>query len=74
MRCNVGLKDKRIRLVLGAVVVVLGYILDTWIGLIGLVIILTAVFRFCPMYLVINKTTYDPNEKSSCGCGCNCDK
>ena len=51
MKCNVGKTDRLLRIIIGLVILVIGYINENWWGLIGLVIILTGFFRWCPVYL-----------------------
>ncbi len=51
MKANVGGLDRLFRLVAGFAILGAGYYFKSWFGLIGLVPILTAVFRFCPAYL-----------------------
>jgi hypothetical protein len=74
MKCNVGKADKNLRLVLGSIIIILGYIYNSWLGIIGLVLVLTAVLRFCPLYTLLKKTTCKPGEEKNVGCGCGCDK
>lgn len=57
MQCNVGKKDKTLRLVLGLALVVWGVVSQNWLGAIGLVLIITAMIRFCPAYTVIGMNT-----------------
>lgn len=51
MKPNVGGIDRTLRLIAGLGILGAGYYFKSWLGLIGLVPILTAVFRFCPAYL-----------------------
>ncbi len=59
LACNVGKTDKIIRLIIGIVIIGLGYFFHSWLGIIGIVPILTAVFGRCGLYypLKINTTT-----------------
>lgn len=50
MKKNMGSLDKNIRLVLGIVILIIGYMNDSWWGLIGLIPILTSTVSFCPLY------------------------
>lgn len=63
MKCNVGKSDRVIRAVIGLGILAAGAYHHSWWGLIGLVPLLTAIFRFCPAYL--------PFGISTCAC---CDK
>lgn len=50
MKTNVGFADRMVRFIIGAAALVAGYYYQSWWGLLGLLPILTAVFRFCPAY------------------------
>ncbi len=58
MQCNVGSVDRIIRLVAGIGIAIGGVIFESYWGLIGVVLLATAVFRYCPLYplLKINTT------------------
>lgn len=51
MKANVGSIDRALRFIVGIAVLGAGYYYKSWWGLVGLVPLLTAVFRFCPAYL-----------------------
>ena len=51
MKKNVGNIDRLIRFVLGVVIVILGIVFENWWGLIGVVLIGTALFRSCLLYI-----------------------
>ena len=57
MKANVGSIDRVIRLIAGLAILGAGYYFKSWWGLIGLVPILTGVFRFCPGYLPFGLST-----------------
>lgn len=48
MRCNVGKKERTMRVVIGVFMILIGLYLRNWWGLIGLVLIITGLIRFCP--------------------------
>jgi len=50
MKCNVGKTDRFFRIIVGLVILVVGYIYNSWWGLLGLAILLTGLFRCCPGY------------------------
>lgn len=57
MKCNVGRTDQALRIVLGIIVLVLSYfLLAGWLAIVGYVVgvvmLVTGIFRFCPMYLL----------------------
>ncbi|MFA7276171.1 MAG: DUF2892 domain-containing protein [Pseudobdellovibrionaceae bacterium] len=72
MKQNVGTADRIIRLVAGVILLSLTVILEgdvRWIGLIGIVPILTAAAGFCPMYCPLNVDTTSccgPKNESCC--------
>ena len=51
MNPNVGGIDRILRLIAGLAILGAGLYFKSWLGLIGLVPILTALFRFCPAYV-----------------------
>ena len=60
MTPNVGTADRIIRILVGVGLLSLFVILDgnaRWLGLIGLVPLLTAGMRFCPLYTVLGIRT-----------------
>lgn len=50
MKCNVGRIDRLIRIIVGLVIIVVGYIYESWWGAIGFIPLLTGLFRWCPLY------------------------
>ncbi|MEJ2316319.1 MAG: DUF2892 domain-containing protein [Gammaproteobacteria bacterium] len=48
---NVGSADRAIRLILGLVIIAIGYYYQSWWGAIGIVPIFTALIGWCPAYL-----------------------
>jgi hypothetical protein len=50
MICNVGKIDKSVRLIIGAVIAVLGFYYQSWWGFLAIIPILTAIWGFCPLY------------------------
>lgn len=57
MKPNVGSLDRTLRLILGCALLGAGYYFKSWWGLIGIMPILTGLFRFCPAYLPIGLNT-----------------
>lgn len=62
MKCNVGTVDRLLRIILGLVIGILGVVFNSWWGLVGLVPLLTGLFRFCPMYLPMKLSTVKKEE------------
>jgi hypothetical protein len=70
---NVGQTDKIVRLVLGVVLLAMIFVVEgnaRWLGLIGIVPIVTALVGYCPAYTLLGVKT------KSCGgcCGGGCKK
>jgi len=57
MKANVGKIDKIIRVILGLAIGIVGSVNHSWLGLIGIVPILTAVISWCPFYVPIKIST-----------------
>jgi len=57
MKTNVGSIDRVIRLIAGFAILGAGYYFKSWWGLVGIVPLLTATFRFCPAYLPFGLST-----------------
>jgi hypothetical protein len=52
MKSNIGKADKVIRLIIGITIAVEGIAYNTWLGLFGMVFIITALLNWCPFYLL----------------------
>lgn len=63
MKKNIGHSDKRIRLLFGVALIIYGLYFNSWIGLIGIVPILTALVNICPIYSLIGINTCHINSK-----------
>ena len=57
MKTNVGGIDRTLRYIAGLAIIGAGFYFQSWWGLVGLVPILTATFRFCPAYLPFGMST-----------------
>jgi len=62
MKYNVGNTDRLLRIIIGLVILVIGYINENWWGLIGLIPLLTGFFRWCPVYLPCKINTDKPEK------------
>ena len=63
MKQNVGRVDRWIRIVIGVVLLSLIVFLSggiRWIGLIGLIPLITGLFGYCPIYSLLKIKTNDP--------------
>ena len=54
---NIGTTDRAVRLIAGVAVIALGVTFSSWFGLIGLVLVGTAFFRWCPAYVPFKVST-----------------
>lgn len=59
MQCNVGGIDRVLRLILGVVIVGTGAALGSWLGVIGVIPLLTGLTGRCPSYLLFGFSTCD---------------
>ncbi|WP_428025533.1 YgaP family membrane protein [Arcobacter sp.] len=64
MNKNIGKVDKVIRIVVGVAIIAFGLVNNSWLGLIGLIPLGTALIGWCPLYcpLKINTTC----DKENC--------
>ena len=63
MQCNVGNTDRAARIILGLAIVGAGLYFQSIWGAIGLVPILTGVFRWCPAYMPFGIATNKQNKQ-----------
>lgn len=63
MKANVGGFDRVLRALVGLSFLGAGLYFKSWWGLVGLVPLFTAIFRFCPAYLPIKLSTCPTKEK-----------
>jgi hypothetical protein len=60
MNPNVGTADRAIRIVAGLLLISLFFVLEggaRWLGVIGVVLVATAVINFCPLYKILGLST-----------------
>ena len=64
MKANIGNVDRIVRIVVGVALLAL-FALDTsrWWGLIGILPLATALFRWCPAYTLLGMNTCPTSEK-----------
>lgn len=62
MTKNLGKIDRILRVIIGLIIVVLGIMSASWLGLIGLIPLATAVIGWCPLYCPLNIKTCSENE------------
>ena len=63
MKKNMGSLDKTLRAVIGILILVIGYITESWWGLIGLIPLLTSLVGFCPVYVPFSLSTLKTDKK-----------
>lgn len=60
MKANIGTTDRIVRIILGLALLSLFFILDggmKYISLVGVVLLLTAFIKFCPLYTIFKVST-----------------
>lgn len=57
MKANIGSIDKWIRIILGAVIILLGFIYQSWWGAVGIIPLLPGLFNYCPAYSLLGIST-----------------
>jgi len=67
MKANVGLTDRMFRLIGGIGVAVWGVIFETYWGLVGVALLATGVFSFCPLYLPFKFDTCKKEDQNETG-------
>lgn len=65
MKPNVGSIDRTLRFLLGLALLGAGYYFKSWWGLVGVVPLLTATFRFCPAYVPFGLSTCTKPDKKN---------
>lgn len=50
MERNIGKTDRLIRIILSIALIIIGLIYNIWISVIGVIILFTAIIRFCSIY------------------------
>jgi len=61
MKQNVGKTDKIIRLIIGTAIVAAGFLFESWLGIIGIIPIATALLGWCPLYTLCGKESCKTN-------------
>jgi len=57
MGINVGSTDRTLRIIAGVIIIAVGVYYQSWWGVVGLVPLLTGLFRFCPLYTMLGANT-----------------
>ena len=57
MKYNVGGIDRKLRIVVGLAIIAAGVYFQNWLGVIGLIPLLTGTFSWCPIYALFGMST-----------------
>ncbi|WP_201586491.1 YgaP family membrane protein [Psychrobacter jeotgali] len=57
MNINVGSTDRMLRIIAGIIIIGLGIYYQSWWGVIGLIPLITGLFRVCPLYKMLGMNT-----------------
>lgn len=60
MKANVGTTDRIVRIILGLILMSLYFVIDgglKYISIVGVVLLLTAFIKFCPLYTIFGVNT-----------------
>lgn len=57
MKINVGSSERMLRVIAGIIIIGVGVYYQSWWGVIGVVPLLTGLFRFCPLYSILGINT-----------------
>ncbi len=63
MLANIGSADRITRIVVGVIALALGYYYHSYFGLLGLLPLLTGIFRWCGLYSVFGVSTCKEHTK-----------
>ena len=56
-QCNVGAVDRSVRIALGIVIIAAGVYSGSLWGLLGVIVLLTGVFKYCGLYTILGVST-----------------
>ncbi|MBT4287378.1 MAG: DUF2892 domain-containing protein [Deltaproteobacteria bacterium] len=62
MKKNVGPVDRLLRLIVGLIIIGIGYYYQSWWGAIGVLMLLTAAMGWCPPYSIFKISTCKREE------------
>jgi hypothetical protein len=57
MTCNVGNADRILRIIIGAIIIAAGIFFKSYWGAVGVIPILTAILKWCPLYIPLKINT-----------------
>ncbi|MBK1645408.1 hypothetical protein CKO25_12285 [Thiocapsa imhoffii] len=59
---NMGEQDRKIRLIAGVVILLWAVVAQSWLGIIGLILLGTAYVRSCPAYTLMKMDTLEKTD------------
>lgn len=62
MKKNIGIKDRRVRLVTGVIIILLGIYFQSWWGILGFTFLITGILNICPLYTILGISTCPTTE------------
>ena len=65
MKCNTGKTDRVLRVILGLVIISVGWFYQSWWGAIGIIPVFTAAIGWCPVYLPFGLSTCKMDDKQA---------
>jgi len=65
MNFNVGILDRSIRFILGCVIIAAGFYYQSWWGTVGLILLVTGLIAWCPVYSLLNIDSGAESPKSA---------
>lgn len=65
MNKNIGKVDRIIRIVLGLAIIMFGLVYNSWLGVIGVIPVLTALISWCPLYTPLKINTCSKDESKA---------
>ena len=63
MKINLGKADRILRIVVGLAIIGAGVYFGSWVGVIGMILLVTGFINFCPIYHLIGINTCSLDKK-----------
>jgi len=63
MKKNVGKVDMIVRIIIGLIIGIVGILYQNWWGLLAIIPLFTAFFKFCPLYTLFGISTITAGEE-----------
>ncbi len=66
LKHNVGGTERWVRIILGVILTITGYMVSSWLwGVVGLVIFITGIIKWCPIYKTFKMSTCKVEKTTS---------